>query len=108
MEAANEAHLNTNGTLLYTPQYIEATKKANGVIANDDPIAYNPYLYPAVNWADEIFNKVGNSRRVNLSVRGGVPNATYYVSLTYYNERGLTRTTQMENYNANMRYDRYN
>lgn len=108
MEAANEAYMNTNGTLLYTPQYIEATKKANGVLPNDDYVKYNPYLYPAVDWADEIFNKFGNSRRVNLSVRGGVPNATYYVSLTYYSERGLTRTARMENYNANMRFDRYN
>ncbi|MDE6871733.1 MAG: TonB-dependent receptor [Bacteroidales bacterium] len=108
MDAANEAHMNTNGTLLYTPQYIEATKKANGVIPNDDYVKYNPYLYPAVDWNSEIFNKFGNSRRANISVRGGVPNATYYVSLTYYNERGLTRTARMENYNANMRYDRYN
>lgn len=38
----------------------------------------------------------------------GVPNATYYVSLSYYNEKGLTRTAEMENYDANIRYDRYN
>lgn len=57
---------------------------------------------------DELFNDLGHNRRVNMSVRGGVPNATYYVSLSYYNERGLTRTAQMENYDANMRYDRYN
>lgn len=108
MDAANEAYMNTNGTLLYSPQYIEATKKANGVLPNDNPRLYNEYLYPAVNWMDEIFNKAGRNRRVNMSVRGGVPNATYYVSLTYYNERGLTRTARMENYDANMRYDRYN
>lgn len=108
MEAANEAYMNTYGTPLYTEQYIEATKKANGVLPNDDYVKYNPYLYPAVDWIDELFNKFGNSRRVNMSVRGGVPNATYYVSLTYYSERGLTRTARMENYNANMRYDRYN
>lgn len=108
MEAANEAYMDTNGGLLYTPQYIEATKKANGLLPNDNPRMYNEYLYPAVNWMDEIFNDFGRNRRVNMSVRGGVPNATYYVSLTYYNERGLTRTAEMENYDANMRYDRYN
>lgn len=108
MEAANEAYMDTRNQLLYTPQYIEATRKANGLMANDNPTMYNPYLYPAVNWMDELFNDWGHNRRVNMSVRGGVPNATYYVSLTYYNERGLTRTAQMENYDANMRYDRYN
>lgn len=108
MDAANEANLNTNGKLLYTPQFIEATKKANGVLPNDNPTMYNPYLYPAVNWMDELFNDWGHNRRANVSIRGGVPNATYYVSLSYYNERGLTRTARMENYDANMKYDRYN
>ena len=57
---------------------------------------------------NELFNDWGHNRRVNVSVRGGVPNATYYVSLSYYNEKGLTRTAEMENYDANIRYDRYN
>jgi TonB-linked SusC/RagA family outer membrane protein len=108
MDAANEAYLNSRGQILYTPQFIEATKKANGLLANDNPRMYNPYLYPAVNWMDELFNDWGSNSRLNLSVRGGVPNATYYVSLSYYNELGLTRTARMENYDANMRYDRYN
>ena len=108
MDAANEAYMNSRGSLLFTPQYIEATKKADGLIPNDDPKAYNSYLYPNVNWIDEIFRPLGHNRRAQISVRGGVPNATYYVSLTYYNESGLTRNAKMENYNANMRYDRYN
>ena len=69
---------------------------------------YNSYLYPNVNWINELFKPLGHNRRAQISVRGGVPNATYYVSLTYYNETGLTRNAKMENYNANMRYDRYN
>ena len=108
MDAANEAYMNSRGTILYTPQYIEATKKADGLIPNDNPQMYNSYLYPNVNWIDELFKPLGHNRRAQMSVRGGVPNATYYVSLTYYNESGLTRNAKMENYNANMRYDRYN
>jgi len=108
MDAANEAYMNSRGTILYTPQYIEATKKADGLIPNDNPQLYNSYLYPNVNWIDELFKPLGHNRRAQISVRGGVPNATYYVSLTYYNESGLTRNARMENYNANMRYDRYN
>ena len=108
MDAANEASLNTNGKLLFTNQYIEATKMAHGLLPNSDPRMFNEYLYPAVDWMGELFNDFGHNRRANVSVRGGVPNATYYVSLSYYNEVGLTRTAVMENYNANMRYDRYN
>ena len=108
MDAANEAYMDTKGSMLYSSQYIEATKKAHGLLPNDNPLMFNPYLYPNVNWMDELFNDWGHNRRVNVSVRGGVPNATYYVSLSYYNEKGLTRTAEMENYDANIRYDRYN
>lgn len=108
MDAANEAYMDTRGSMLYSQQYIDATKKAHGLLPNDNPLMFNPYLYPNVNWMDELFNDWGHNRRVNVSVRGGVPNATYYVSLSYYNEKGLTRTAEMENYDANIRYDRYN
>lgn len=108
MNAANEANLNDGQALLYTPQYMDATKKAHGLMPNDNPKMYNSYLYPAVDWVKEMFNDVGHNRRVNVNVTGGVPNAVYYVSLSYYNETGLTRTANMENYNANMSYDRYN
>ena len=108
MDAANEAYMDTRGSMLYSPQYIEATKKAHGLLPNDNPLMFNPYLYPNVDWMNELFNDWGHNRRVNVSVRGGVPNATYYVSLSYYNEKGLTRTAEMENYDANIRYDRYN
>lgn len=108
MDAANEAYMDTKGSALYSQQYIEATKKAHGLLQNDNPLMFNSYLYPNVNWMDELFNDWGHNRRVNVSVRGGVPNATYYVSLSYYNEKGLTRTAEMENYDANIRYDRYN
>lgn len=108
MDAANEASMNTNGKLAYTSQYIEATKKANGLLPNDNPTMYNQYLYPAVNWMNELFRDTGHNRRLNMSVRGGVPNATYYASLSYYNETGLTRKAQMENYDGNIRYNRYN
>ncbi len=108
MDAANEAYMNSRGAILYTPQYIEATKKADGLIPNDDPIMFNSYLYPNVNWINELFKPLGHNRRAQMSVRGGVPNATYYVSLTYYNESGLTRNSKMENYNTDMRFDRYN
>ena len=108
MDAANEAYMNSRGSILYTPQYIEATKKADGLIPNDDPTMFNSYLYPNVDWINELFKPLGHNRRAQMSVRGGVPNATYYVSLTYYNESGLTRNAKMENYNADMRFDRYN
>lgn len=111
MDAANEAYGNDHsGQVLYTPQYIEATKKANGLLPNDNPKMYNPYLYPAVDWMDELFKDMGHNRHANINVRGGSANATYYASLSYYNETGLLKTTSMDeqNYNINTDYNRFN
>lgn len=110
MDVANEAYANANpGTKpLYSQEYIVATKKANGVLYNDNPLIYNQYLYPAVNWHKEMFNDWGHNRRANASVRGGVPNANYYVSLSYYGEEGMTKNFELENYNTKMQYDRFN
>lgn len=80
MDAANEAYMDTRGSMLYSPQYIEATKKAHGLLPNDNPLMFNPYLYPNVDWMNELFNDWGHNRRVNVSVRWwGYHNATYYV-----------------------------
>ena len=108
MDARNEAQMNTSGTLKYSAAYIEATKKANGLLPNDNPRLYNPYLYPAIDWADNLFNDWGHNRRGNINIRGGVPNANYYASLSYYGETGMTRNFKLENYNTQMKYDRYN
>lgn len=108
MDAANHAYKNSTGFTLYTPQYIEATRKANGLLPNDDPRLYNKYLYPSVDWMDEIFKEWGNNHRVNMNVRGGSPNASYYISTSLYNETGLTKTDQLQSYNANMTFTRYN
>lgn len=37
-----------------------------------------------------------------------MPNANYYASLSYYGETGMTRNFKLENYNTQMKYDRYN
>ncbi|NDV56554.1 TonB-dependent receptor [Bacteroides sp. 519] len=110
MDVANEAYANAypGSKALYSPEYIAATKKAHGILPNDNPKMYNEYLYPAVNWMNEIFNDWGHNRRANMNIRGGVPNANYYVSLSYYNEQGQTKNFELENYNTKMQYNRFN
>ena len=108
MEARNEAQMNKNNTIAYSQAYIDATKKSNGLLPNDNPRLYNPYLYPAVDWANELFNDWGHNRRANINIRGGAPKASYYASLSYYGENGMTRNFKLENYNTSMKYERYN
>ncbi|MDR0505293.1 MAG: TonB-dependent receptor [Dysgonamonadaceae bacterium] len=108
MDAVNEAYRNTYGRPYYSEQYITNTKMANGVIPNTGGKTVNKYLYPDVNWMDELYNKYGWNRRGNVNIRGGAPNASYYVSLSYYDEKGLTKTDPNQPYNTEITYNRYN
>lgn len=108
MDAANEAYVNSYGKPYYSEQYIENTKMANGLIPHNGDPTVNKYLYPNVNWMDAMYNKMGNNRRANMNIRGGAPNASYYVSLSYYDEKGLTKTDPNQSYNTEITYNRYN
>lgn len=118
MNAANEALSNSGRAALYSPNYITNTKIANGYPLTSEEMAYaqsvagdrtiNKYLYPCVNWIDEMYHKSGYNGRYNVNIRGGAPNAQYYVSLSYYNEKGMTKTDPAQDYSTEIKYDRYN
>jgi len=98
MQAANEALINDGLTPKYTNEYIENTR-----------LGRDPYLYPDVDWLRETFNDWGHNRRANVNVRGGSEKATYYASVSYYNEIGMMATDKtITGYNSKMKYDRYN
>lgn len=118
MKAVNEAYSNTFNKIYYTDQYITNTKIANGMaltaaeqeyaqtVAGDRTI--NKYLYPNVNWMDELYHKTGWNRRANVNIRGGAPNASYYISLSYFQEKGLTKADPAQDFSSEITYDRYN
>lgn len=118
MKAVNEAYMNTKGSTYYSDAYITNTKIANNMPLTADEQAYaqtvagdrtiNKYLYPNVDWMHELYHKLGWNRRYNVNIRGGAPNATYYVSLSYYTEKGLTKTDKAQDYSSEISYDRYN
>lgn len=56
----------------------------------------------------ELYKNFGRNRRANLNVRGGAPNASYYISLSYYDESGLTKTDPKQPYSTEISYNRYN
>ena len=67
----------------------------------------NPYLYPNVNWIDELMRKNSISQSYNLNVSGGGRVAQFFVSLGYLNEQGPFRTSKENNYNTNLNLNRY-
>jgi len=97
MNAVNEALANNNKPAKYSQATIDNTKN------NVDPL-----VNPNVNWMKELFNDWGRNRRANVNIRGGSQNANYYASVSYYNETGLMKTNNVEDYNSTMDYSRYN
>lgn len=92
----NEALLNDGKSPLYTYDDFEAYR--NGT---------SPYLHPDVNWKDAIMNNSTTSQAYNLNVTGGRRVAQYFVSLGYYSENGLFKTSDANSYNTNFKYNRY-
>jgi TonB-linked SusC/RagA family outer membrane protein len=96
MTLRNEAEVASGLPPDYSQAYIDSTLAG-----------HQPYLYPNVNWMKALFNKTAETRRANFSARGGSENATYYVSVAYYDETSLMKSG-VESYNADTRYRRYN
>lgn len=92
----NEALLNDGKSPLYTYDDFEAYR--NGT---------SPYLHPDVNWKDAIMNNSTTSQAYNLNVTGSGRVAQYFVSLGYYSENGLFKTSDANSYNTNFKYNRY-
>ncbi|EOR96785.1 TonB-dependent receptor [Arcticibacter svalbardensis MN12-7] len=97
MQMANEAITTRGGVPVYSDEVIEKTRSRE-----------DPYLYPNVNWMDELFNKSGKVRNVNSNISGGTENATFYVGLGYYDEVGLYKTDAIKNYDPSTSLKRYN
>ncbi len=97
MELSNEALTNRGALPRYSIDAIEATRNQS-----------DPYLYPNVSWYKELFNDYGANRRLNLNINGGSDRASYYVSTSYYDEKGLYKTDDLANYDSQVRFKRYN
>lgn len=93
MRLHNEAVRTRNplGVLPYSESKIANTMK--GV---------NPYVYPAVNWYDELFNDYTMNQRVNMSVSGGGKVARYYIAASFNNDNGVLKNNGANNFNNNV------
>lgn len=124
MNAVNEAYQTSYGRNYYGVNQIRNTKIANNLPLTADDEAYmqnliaanggklpasiNKYLYPNVDWMHEMYHKYGWNRRVNMNIRGGAPNAQYYISLSYYTEKGMTKDDPTQDFSSEINFDRYN
>ena len=68
----------------------------------------DPYLHPNVDWVNEILKKNTFQNITNMNVTGGSEIVRYFVNAGYTTLGGLYKTDSENNYNTNVRVDRYN
>ncbi len=67
----------------------------------------NPYVYPANDWYDLLFNDYTVNHRANLNVSGGGKVAVYYIAATFNQDNGVLKVDPKNNFNNNIDLKRY-
>ena len=68
----------------------------------------DPDLYPNVNWIDGLFKNLTSNQKANASISGGGDIVKYYVSGAYYHEGGIYKVDDMNRWDTNVDYDKFN
>lgn len=98
MKMMNEALGNIGRNPLYTQEQIDRT--ASG---------YDPYLYPDVNWMDELIDGWKPTERININVSGGGESVRYFISGSVLNQNGMFKKfDEGVSFNNNISTTRYN
>lgn len=101
MELFNEAINNEGDTSTmqpYTQEEIDGTRAG-----------LNPYIFPNVNWYNELFKKNSYNQNVNVNIRGGGKYVDYFSSITVNHLTGMIkdRSTEFFSYNNSINIMRY-
>jgi TonB-linked SusC/RagA family outer membrane protein len=81
----------------YSEQYIDYIER--GV---------NRFLYPNVDWFDQIFRKWSNNTNANVTIRGGGERARYFISGGFLQDNGNLKDYGLNDYSTNINLNRYN
>lgn len=99
MEMYNEAVTGQNsGNVLFTKEQIEGTRNN-----------LNPYVFPNVNWYNEIFNDLAFNQKANFNIRGGTKKITYFMNIGLNHETGMlkNRSKDFFSYGNNINLMKY-
>ena len=94
MKSYNEAIATRDplGDLMYSNDKIEQTGKPNA----------NRLIYPSNDWHDMLFKDYSNSKRANVSIRGGGKVASYYISGAFTHDTGILNVDKRNTFNNNI------
>ena len=95
--ALNIARVNDGASVAYTEA--ELQKFLDGS---------DPFVYPNVNWKDEVFRNTANETNAYISMYGGSENVQYYSQLDYTDARGLYANPDQGDWNSQLKYSKAN
>lgn len=99
MELFNEAIGNlSTGDAPYPQKKIDGTRQK-----------LNPYIYPNVNWYDELFKDIAFNQKANFNIRGGGKKLDYFMSVTFDHQTGMLkdRSTEFTSFDNSIDVKRY-
>lgn len=99
MRLYNEASQNLgSGVTLYTPEQIQGTAEG-----------WNPYVYPNVNWYNELFKERAYNKKFHFNIRGGGKKLDYFMSASANQESGIIkgRSKEFFSFDNNINIKRY-
>lgn len=98
MRLGNEAVRTRNplGVIPYSQEKIDRT------IAGD-----NPYVYPSVDWYNDLFKEQAVNQRVNFNISGGGKVARYYIAASYTKDNGVIKMDKQNNFNSGIDLQKY-
>ncbi len=95
-----------NYALLYNEAFGQENYSAEYIEYLENNV--NRFLWPNVNWFDQIFKKWSDNRNASINVRGGGERARYFVNAGFFEENGNLNDYSGNDYKSNINLKRYN
>ena len=95
--ALNMARVNDGSVPAYTVAELQKFKDGS-----------DPYVYPNVDWKNEVFKNTANETRAYISMYGGSDKVEYYTQLDYTDARGLYKYPDQGDWNSQLKYSKAN
>ena len=96
-QALNIARMNDGNTAAYTDAELQKFKDGS-----------DPFVYPNVNWKDEVFKNTASETDAYISMYGGADKVEYYTLLDYTDARGLYKHPDQGAWNSQLKYSKAN
>ena len=95
--ALNRARQNDGLPIAYTDAELQKFKDGSA-----------PFVYPNVNWKDEVFKNTAHESNAYLSFFGGTDKVQYFAHLDYTDARGLYKNPDQGDWNSQLKYSKAN